>query len=288
MMEPTVILIADGGSTKTDWLLVSSSGRLEIRTRGINPFLLSEEEIQGVFRAELLPRLPEMPRKVCFYGAGCRDAGLLSMRRALSVVLGIDESCCEAHSDILGAARALCGRESGVACILGTGSNSCLYDGDGIVRNVSPLGYVLGDEGSGAVLGRRLLGDVLKRQLPEEICRKFFERYPGMEPSEIIRRVYREPLPNRFLASFAPFLGENKQQPEIRKLIIDEFERFFHRNVAQYHRPDLPVNFVGSVAFFLRVELQGVAANLGYRIGRILRTPIEALAAFHAPQEGGS
>lgn len=282
MKSPSSILIADSGSTKTDWLLISPAGRHTVRTGGINPFMLSAQEIKWLLERDLLPRLPLRPRHICFYGAGCRDAGTDVVRGALADVLGLEEACCEAYSDVLGAARALCGNEPGVACIMGTGSNSCLYDGGGIVQNVSPLGYVLGDEGSGAVLGRRLVSDVLKGQLSEGVCRKFRERYPDLQAADIIRRVYREPFPNRFLAGFAPFLEGNKEHPEIKAIIEDEFERFFRRNVAQYRRPDLPVNFVGSVAFFLRVELQSVASALGYRIGRILRTPIEGLAAYHA------
>lgn len=286
MAEKDPILIADSGSTKTDWCLLAGGKTATLRTVGINPFMLSADEIAGLLRAELMPWLSSLrgyaPRSVCFYGAGCRDEGIGVIRTALSEVLGIGAEHCEAHSDMLGAARAVCGNEPGVACILGTGSNSCLYDGHAICHNVSPLGYILGDEGSGAVLGKRLLGDLLKGQLSEDICAAFRREYPEATPAKIIRSVYCEPAANRYLASFAPFLGKHKDNVEIQEFIFDEFERFFKRNVAQYRRPELPVNFVGSVAFFLRVELQSVAASLGYRIGRILRTPLEGLVAYHS------
>ena len=142
-----------------------------------------------------------------------------------------------------------------------------------MVHNVSPLGYVLGDEGSGAVLGRLLVGDVLKHQLPEEICSDFFATY-SLTPDEVVRRVYREPMPNRFLASFAPFLHRHRSHPAVHALLLHEFRRFFLRNVAAYGRPDLPIGLVGSIAFFFRDEIAEAAAGCGMTIGKVLREPL--------------
>ncbi|MBR1732827.1 MAG: ATPase [Alloprevotella sp.] len=281
MAHPT--MIADSGSTKTDWLLLTDAGEAaSCATTGFNPFMMSEAEILNLLRTGLLPQLPQPPASIHFYGAGCRDEAAQTVRRALQAAFALPAAACHVASDLLGAARALCGAEPGIACILGTGSNSCLYDGTAILGNVSPLGYVLGDEGSGAVLGRRLLGDFFKGQLPADVAVRFVEEYPDLTVSEAIRRVYREPFPNRFLASFAPFLGRHREYPALRQLVRSEFLRFFQRNVAQYARPDLPVHFTGSIAFFLQAELRVVASESGYRVGRIFRSPMEGLQRYHS------
>ena len=267
-------LIADSGSTKTDWILVCKNG-IEGRfsTQGINPVMLDEQHIVEILQCELLPHLDSIKiDAVDFYGAGCRGAQCDVVRSALHVVFGIERIAVD--SDMLGAARALCGTEEGIVCILGTGSNSCLYDGQKIVENVSPLGFILGDEGSGAVLGKRLLGDMLKGQMPDVMVRLFAEEY-GLTIDDIIRKVYREPMPNRFLASFAPFISHHRDCAEIRNLVVDEFRRFFIRNVSKYRRKDLPVHFVGSIAHYFRDELTGVACDLGYRLGHIKKAPLD-------------
>jgi N-acetylglucosamine kinase-like BadF-type ATPase len=188
----------------------------------------------------------------------------------------------EVASDMLGAARAICGHKPGIACILGTGSNSCSYDGERIVDNVSPLGFILGDEGSGAVLGKMLVADVLKRQLPETIIRRFHNKYQ-LTAAEIIDRVYRQKLPNRFLASFVPFLSENIEEPSVRALVKSSFRLFIRRNVLQYKDADLlPIGFVGSVAFYFRTPLQEVMKEEGLHLGNIIQAPSEGLVRYHA------
>ena len=272
------ILLADSGSTKTDWLLFKGRSELKrIQTQGINPFMLESNEIEVILRNDLLQENIN-PDAIFFYGAGCCGDQSSLVQDVLHTVFS--NSSIQVDSDLLGAARSVCGKEPGIACILGTGSNSCYYDGSKIVENVSPLGYILGDEGSGAVMGKLLLGNILKHQLPQEIEDKFFRKYK-INPHEIIKKVYKESFPNRFLASFAPFIGENRNNYAIHRLIIEEFERFFRRNIDQYHRPTFPVNFVGSIAFYLRVELQEVAMRLGYRIGRIYRSPLDGLMKFY-------
>lgn len=273
-------LIADSGSTKTSWLFVDSEGhRTEFETLGINPIRDSEEQIEQVLNAL---------RDTCqsknfqfsvfnFYGAGCIPPYSDTLRQVLQ--RRFPEAEIRVESDLLGAAHALCGRDEGIACILGTGSNSCLYDGRAIVENVSPLGYILGDEGSGAVLGKNLIGDLLKGQMSPTLLQAFHDE-TGLTRADIINKVYREPLPNRFLASLVPFLGRHRQDEEIHQFLIQNFRRFFRRNVALYRRPDLPVHFVGGVAHSYRDELHEAAQLEGFRVGRILLRPIEALADY--------
>ena len=270
-----IILTADSGSTKTDWVLTCEGQQLaRISTQGINPFMLSQAEIERILRDELICSAQfASPQVVHFYGAGCRGAQCEVVERALRHCMpGLEEVV--VGSDLIGAAKALFADADGIACILGTGSNSGLYVGGEIVKNVSPLGYILGDEGSGAVLGRRLVGDVLKRQLPEPVCADFAKQY-GMSSDEIINRVYRQPLANRFLASFAPFLHQHRTVAEVHALLIEEFSRFFRRNVDAYARPDLKVSFVGSIAYYFEAELREAASACGFKIGTIKKQPLD-------------
>ena len=180
------------------------------------------------------------------------------------------------------AARALCGHEAGIACIMGTGSNSCLYDGKGIAANVSPLGFILGDEGSGAVLGKLFLGDVLKNQVPREIAAEFLKEY-DLDLLGIIRRVYREPQANRFLASVTPFISKHIAVKEIHDMVLGTFTAFFRRNVMQYTGYEKhSVNFVGSIAHYFRPVLEEAAAACGLTIGTILKSPMDGLLKFHS------
>lgn len=268
------LLIADSGSTKTDWMLQQNNQTVaHFATQGINPFMLGQIEIENILRTELLTAIDfKQPTEVRFYGAGCRGEQCQVVAAALRAVLpGVQQV--KVGSDLLGAACALFGTNDGVACILGTGSNSGLFVGGELVQNVSPLGYILGDEGSGAVLGRRLVGDVLKHQLPNELCDAFEATY-HLSGDAIIQRVYKQPFANRFLASFAPFLSAHRAHPAIQALLIDEFKRFFVRNVATYQRPDLKVSFVGSIAYYFQAELQAAAQATGFKIGRIIKNPL--------------
>ena len=186
----------------------------------------------------------------------------------------------EVQNDLVASARAACGHEPGIAVIMGTGSNSCYYDGEQIVQNVSPLGYILGDEGSGAVLGKRLVGDCLKNQLPQDICNAFLETF-GLTPSTIIEKVYRQPQANRFLASLTPFLSAHREVPQIHELLVSSFTDFFHRNVMQYPYQDTPVHFVGSIAWHFKEEVQEAAQLLGIHTGKFIQSPIGELQKYH-------
>lgn len=273
------ILIADSGSTKTHWRVCAAEGDFEVRTRGINPFMQGAESIREMLHSELLPYMRGVhPDGVYFYGAGCTPEKIPEMQRVLQGVF--PRSTVEVASDMLGAARALCGHGSGVTCILGTGSNSCLYDGREIVEQVSPLGFILGDEGSGAVLGKRLVGDLLKDQMEPGLKEAFLEEYV-LTPAEIIRRVYREEYPNRFLASFTPFLQAHRGCASVRALLLSCFGDFFRRNVMTYGRPELPVHIIGGLTVAFKEEIQEAAMGCGLQIGNMITDPMEGLIRFH-------
>ncbi len=273
-----VLLIADSGSTKTDWVLVSESGNPQyLSTQGINPFHQASTVISTILREELLPQIPDPGRVGCirFYGSGVRPELEPLMKQLLADVFR-EATDVEAHGDLLGAARALCGNREGIACILGTGANSCLYDGRAIVMNTPPLGYILGDEGSGAVMGRRLLNAVYKRQLDAnlqvELC-----AWTGMDMPQVINRVYREPMANRWLASLSVFVRQHLDNPDVERLVIDNFRDFIRLNVNPYKRRDLPLNAVGSIAHFFIGQLRQAAEAEGYTLGHVMRSPLEGL-----------
>jgi glucosamine kinase len=276
-----MILIADSGSTHTTWALVDrdSSDVLYCETPGINPYYQDEDEIVAVLSDEFSMDINQV-RKIYFYGAGCANPEKCALvGRALMRFFGICEI--DVQSDLMAAARALLGRGSGIAAILGTGSNSCYYDGQKIVSNVPPLGFILGDEGSGAVLGRTLVGDILKKQVPEQICSRFFERYQ-LSAADILERVYRHPFPNRFLAGFTHFIADNIEEEAMSDLVRKAFAAFFVRNITLYpEATGLPVNFVGSVAYEFRELLKEAAAITGFGVGQIMRSPVAGLIRYH-------
>ena len=272
-------LLADAGSTKTDWLLRDNQGdALRFHTDGMNPSLLTDDEIRHILATQLLPQVEGLLiEQVDFYGAGCRGEAAERMKNLLGEVVGARNIAVE--SDMLGAARMLCGNNSGIVCILGTGANSCLYDGQQISRQTPALGFILGDEGSGAVLGRRLIGDIFKGQLPEDLCKDFLLDYP-LTMDELIRRVYRTSAPNQYLASFTPFLSKNIHRTDIQELIRDEFHRFIRRNVLAYlayTTAQTPLHFVGSIASVFQTQLSEVVAQYDFTLGKVVRQPIDAL-----------
>ena len=278
-----MILIADCGSTKTDWCLLNGKEKeAQVFTQGMNALMLSEDEMANIIAKELMPHISaEDVTEVYYYGAGCISADICgSVERAIRRNMP-EATTVEVNTDLLAAARAVCGKKPGIACIMGTGSNSCYYDGEKIVDNVSPLGYILGDEGSGAVLGKRLVGDVLKRQLPADLAKKFLDTYQ-LTPQLIIENVYRKPGANRFLASLSPFLLQNIEEPSIHRLVLNEFKAFFVRNVENYaNYKEIPVNCIGSVAMHYRSVLEEAASALFINIGTVIKSPMEGLVKFH-------
>ncbi len=277
-----MILIADSGSTKTNWCLIKQGKPIKkIYTKGTNPFFQTQKEISDELSESLVPMLPANDfTTVFFYGAGCNNPEKIRVvKSAITSQLNVTGSI-EVATDMLGAARALCGHEAGIACILGTGSNSCYYDGKQIVSNVPPLGYILGDEGSGAVLGKLLIGDLLKNQMSPELASKFFAQYK-LTYAEIIDKVYRQPFPNRFLAGLSPFLYQNVEIPYIHSLVLNSFKAFFKRNVMQYEYQRMPVHFIGSVAFYYQKILREAAEEMRISIGNIQKSPMEGLIEYH-------
>ena len=279
-----MILIADSGSTKTDWCVVENGVLVQqIFTKGTNPFFQSEEEISNEIATALLPELKtDEFDAVYFYGAGCGFPDKIEIvHRAISKQLKVKGNV-EVATDMLAAARGLCGREAGIACIMGTGSNSCYYDGENIVANVSPLGFILGDEGSGACLGKLMVGDLLKNQMKPELKEKFLTQF-NLTPADIIDRVYRKPFPNRFLASLSPFLAQNINEPCVHELVLNSFKAFFKRNIMQYENyQNLKVNLIGSVAFYYKEVLAEAAEAMGIQLGTIIQSPMEGLIKYHA------
>jgi glucosamine kinase len=275
-----MIIIADSGSTNTTWNIVDETSRKaeSITASGINPLYQTEESILSLLNEEFTPGL--IPERIYFYGAGCINPSVNTI-----VVHALQQyfhcNHVEVESDLVAAARALCQRNAGIACILGTGSNSCYYDGSEIVRHVSPLGFMLGDEGSGAVLGKKLVADVLKNQMPADITAAFFNRY-AYTAHEIIENVYKRTFPNRFLAQFTLFIQEHMDEEPIRNLLTSGFTDFFNRNIRQYPEANtMPVHFTGSIAFHFQEILKETAAGLGYKTGIITASPNEGLIRYH-------
>ena len=284
-----MVLIADSGSTKTAWCIVEDPTHV-IHTQGINPFQQNEEDICAVLQHELLPALdarypsihPQLS-SIFFYGAGCTPEKSPVVASALRQVISTTATI-HVESDMLGAARSVCQREPGIVCILGTGSNSCYYDGRTLHAGNPALGYILGDEGSGAYIGKRLVGDILKHQLPDDIQQLFFEETHETQ-ANIIQHVYRIPLPNRYLASLSPFCARHREHPAIHAFLLDCFSQFFQRNILlapwDTETKRLPIHFVGSIAHYYQPELSEVAALHDYIIGNIVQSPLEGLVQFH-------
>ena len=298
-----MILIADSGSTKTDWTLLLSSSEentnkviATFKTQGITPIHQTAADIRQILGQELMSQLSTFPRahlvsmgvldtslvqhaSVCFYGSGCTPAHVPMMKQVLSEVLSPKDV--EVHSDLMAAARALCGHDAGIACILGTGANSCLYDGEQIVQNTPALGYILGDEGSGSVLGRLFLNTIFKNPKMASLRDEFLKETKQTQ-ADIIKKVYNEPMANRYLASTSTFIIEHLDNPTLRQLVIDNFRQFFRSNIDPYNRKDLPVHFVGSMAFHYRSQLEEAAKLEGYTIGQTLQSPMEGLIKYHS------
>lgn len=278
-----MILIADGGSTKVDWRLINNGLDIkQIYTKGINPFFRTEEDISEEIGNNLLPEIEEYSiDKVYFFGAGCNSPQTNSII-SNAITHNINNSHIEVGSDLLAAARGLCGRNQGIACIIGTGSNSCYYNGDTIVANVSPLGYILGDEGSGAVIGRLFVGACLKNQLRADIKDEFLNEY-NLTPVSILDMVYKQPMPNRFLASLSPFVLKHIEEENIYNLVYGTFKDFFVRNVMQYESyKQSPVHFTGSVAYHYKDVLRKVATDIDIQIGDITQSPMKGLIQYYS------
>ena len=275
-------LIADSGSTKTAWCLSCGNQIIkQFETAGINPFFQTEEEITAQLKETLLPQIVcNDVENVYFYGAGCADpVKNNALGEVLKSVIGAKTAF--VASDMLGAARGLLGRERGIACILGTGANSGVYDGEALVKGVYAGGYILGDEGSGGVLGKLLISDWVKKQMPQDIYDALTEEY-GLTYLGIVDRVYKQPFPNRWLAQFTKFMSARRENEYIHNLLVGAFKAFFERNIKQYEEwKELEVGFIGSVAFYFNAELREAAEMCGIKLGKVMQNPIDGLVEYH-------
>ena len=276
-----MILIADSGSTKTDWCVAKDGFTVKrFTTQGINPYHQDERRINGIVLDELLPQTGEYKlKKIVFYGSGCRDETIPTMKNILYSAFNNNVEV-EIYSDLLGAARAICGHEEGIACILGTGSNSCLYDGKKIIGNIPPLGYILGDEGSGATLGKIFINEIFKNSRTYDLKKEFLQVLQ-MTEGDIIDRVYRQPMANRFLASLAPFIHSHIERHEVNEIVTENFRQFLLKNVKRYHRDDLQVSFIGSIAWHFKSQLLQSALEENVYVGRVEKSPMDGLLRYH-------
>ncbi|RLC23731.1 MAG: hypothetical protein DRH21_06615 [Deltaproteobacteria bacterium] len=277
-----MILIADSGATKSDWILLNEDEEpMRFQLVGLNPFYVDTIEIESILSKELTPFIENKKiKKVIFYGAGCASVfKCMTVEEALNKLFDNAEIVVE--SDLLGAARALFKNKEGIACILGTGSNSCHFDGNKIVENITSLGYFFGDEGSGAHLGKVFLKDYLLGNLPPKIASDFKEIY-NYNRDNILDAIYNLPFPNRFLGSFCEFYADHLSDKYIFDMVSNSFREFFTNQIKQYKGYNkLPISFVGSVAFFFEPLLRQIAAEFGVNIDQVLRSPINALAEYH-------
>ena len=276
-----MILIADSGSTKTDWCVAKDGFTVKrFTTQGINPYHQDERRINGIVLDELLPQTGEYKlKKIVFYGSGCREETIPTMKNILYSAFNNNVEV-EIYSDLLGAARAICGHEEGIACILGTGSNSCLYDGKKIVGNIPPLGYILGDEGSGATLGKIFINEIFKNSRMYDLKKEFLQVLK-MTEGDIIDRVYRQPMANRFLASLAPFIHSHIERHEVNEIVTENFRQFLLKNVKRYHRDDLQVSFIGSIAWHFKSQLLQSALEENVYVGSVEKSPMAGLLRYH-------
>jgi len=283
-----MILIADGGSTKCSWCqLDDAHQRVYFNTEGYNPDFI---DTPGIVRS-LDQNLPDtLPRnevsEIHFYGAGVSSLAKATVISNALKQLFPNARTVEVTEDLLAAARALLGHAPGFAAILGTGTNSCLYDGKKITYNVDSLGYFLGDEGSGSFIGKRLLRDYLRGLLPDGLQDAFRETYQLGERNDILDRLYNQPLPNRFLAGFAKFTYDHNNVSYCREIVRQGFEAFFQNIVLHYPRfQDYSFNCIGSVGYNFRDALTQVANSHGMEVGKIIRSPIDDLVEYHVTKD---
>jgi len=280
------MVIADSGSTKTTWRIVLHANEFtDVKTEGINPYFQSEEEIERIVKEQLLPHVNEKwiaaIDRLYYYGAGCSNQEKVNSVHA-GLLRGYPNWNVQVEHDLLASARALCGKTSGIACILGTGSNSCLYNGSDIIENCPSWGYFFGDFGSGAHIGKQLIQRYANGEFSVKLMNELEKS--GIEREEIINQIYSKPLPNRFLAGFAKVAGQLIGHEEINELVIGCFEQFFMYQVEKYTQfSQYPVSFVGSVAFNFQNQLRAAALKRGIRMGKIIKEPIDGLLNYHLP-----
>ncbi len=275
-------LIAESGSSKTDWRILDQEGNIsQAKTSGLNLQIQQEEDINDLLKEELLPQLAgKNITEVYFYGAGCTAGKITEKMHGLLGKL-FASAAIHVTDDLVAAARGLCGKNPGIACILGTGSNSCVYDGEKITDQIPPLGYILGDEGSGTYIGKQLLNAFLKRDMPQDLHAAFDKRF-NITQAEVLENVYKKPAPNRYLASFSKFAFHHVKHPYIYQLLYKGFESFFEKNVVKYKNyQQHKIHFTGSIAFYYSNILRQVANDKGLLARNIMESPIAGLTLYH-------
>lgn len=276
-----MVLIADSGSTKTDWRLIDIQQNIQsFETIGFNPYHISEKAILTELVSSKLTIIKHEVKQVVFYGAGCSSLEKSNeIKRALEQFF--TNANVEVNHDLLAAARALCGHDKGMVAILGTGSNTCLFDGEHIVKNVSSLGYILGDEGSGSYIGKKFISALFTNELSDEMMNKYKISF-SFDLKDVLDAVYKKSLPNKFLAQFVPFVFEYRNVPEIASIIDVCFSDFFEKHICKYENyQQYPLNIVGSVGFIFKDEIEKVAARYQVKLGKVIKQPIEELVRFH-------
>lgn len=280
-----MLLIADSGSTKTDWRLIDDERKIhQLQTQGFNPFFQDSADISKILEEEFFKQMPPNVNlkgvNIFFYGAGCSsESKCRIVENGLTKVF--PGSKIEVHHDLLAAARATCGKKPGIAAIMGTGSNSCWYDGNEIVQNIPALGFILGDEGSGAHLGKTFIQDYLNKEVPESISNRFYERFK-LSREDILDAVYKKPFPNRFLAGFSKFIYQNLKEQYMFDLASSCFNQFFDKHVCKYEvHKELKLNIVGSVGFYFSNIIRKIAQVKGVEIDKIIESPAAGLTLYH-------
>ena len=275
-------LIADSGSTKAEWCLLDGKKKRIFFTEGLSPYFLSAEQIQKILEQKLKVKMKNIePEEIFFYGTGCSNPDNVKLvKKAIGKVF--TKATVSVDHDLMGAAKALCGNEKGIACILGTGSNSCYYNGKKIIKNSPGLGYVLGDEGSGAYLGKKVIQYFLYNTFDADLMDRFVAKFQ-VSSYDILDAVYKKPLPNRYLASYAIFLAENRGHYMVENIIEDGFNDFFFNHVYKYRESwTLPINFIGSVAYGFKDVLKEMCNSYELHLGKVLQKPMDGLVKFHS------
>ena len=279
---PLVKLIADSGATKTEWCLLTGTKKKIFVTQGMSPYFINSEQMSAIISSELLPLLKKIHvDEIYYYGTGCSNPGNVTMvKKAIRKVFA--DAVIKVDHDLMGAAKSLCGDKRGIACILGTGSNSCYYNGKKIIKNSPGIGYILGDEGSGAYLGKKVIQYYMYNTFDEDLRSRFDAKFVT-NTNEILNGVYKEPLPNRYLASFTIFLAENRGHYMIENIIEDGLNDFFFNHVYKYAESwTLPVHFVGSVAYGFRDVLADLCKTYQLELGKVIKNPLEGLIEYHS------